>query len=99
MLWIKQLIASLAQSFRSSALAAIAVVVTGADGFLSAASAQAPPPQIPALQWEERSDWIDVRTDIAPAAIGDGQADDTVSIQNALTGVRDGSVLYFPPGG
>ena len=63
-----------------------------------AAVALAAPPQIPALPWEERSDWINVKTDMAPAAIGDGKADDTAAIQNALTRVRDGSVLYFPPG-
>jgi hypothetical protein len=62
------------------------------------ASTPTPPTQIPALQWEERSDWVNVKTDLAPAAIGDGQADDTAAIQHALAGVRDGSVLYFPPG-
>lgn len=80
------------------AKAALAMLALGADGLLSAATAPAAPPQIPVLQWEERSDWINVKTDIAPAAIGDGRADDTVAIQNALAGVRDGSVLYFPPG-
>jgi Pectate lyase superfamily protein len=53
---------------------------------------------IPVLQWEERSDWINIKTGIAPSAIGDGKADDTAAIQKALNGVRDGSVLYFPPG-
>jgi hypothetical protein len=64
-------------------------------GLLSCSSAA---PQIPALKWEERSDWINVKTDIAPAATGDGKADDTLAIQKALTGLRDGSILYFPPG-
>lgn len=54
--------------------------------------------QIPALRWEERSDWINLKTDVTPAAIGDGQADDTAAIQKALAEVRDGSILYFPPG-
>lgn len=81
-----------------SGVLALATVVMGANGFLSATSAQAAPPQIPALQWQERSDWINVKTDIAPSAIGDGKADDTVALQNALNGLRDGSVLYFPPG-
>jgi hypothetical protein len=54
--------------------------------------------RIPALAWEERSDWINVKTEITPRAIGDGQADDTAAIQKALAGVRDGCVLYFPPG-
>ncbi len=65
---------------------------------VSTAGAVSAPPQIPALPWEERSDWINVKADIAPAAIGDGKADDTVAIQKALSGVRDGAVLYFPPG-
>jgi hypothetical protein len=64
----------------------------------SAKSAAVAAPQIPALQWEERSDWINVKTDLTPPAVGDGHADDTVALQKALAGVRDGSVLYFPPG-
>ncbi len=84
-------------TFRSGVLA-LATVVMGVNGFLPATSAEAASPQIPALQWQERSDRINVKTDIAPAAIGDGKADDTVAIQKALNGVRDGSVLYFPPG-
>lgn len=67
-------------------------------GFLSAASAGAAPPQIPTLSWAERSDWINVKTDLAPAAVGDGQADDTPALQKAFNGLRDGSVLHLPPG-
>jgi hypothetical protein len=74
------------------------IVVLGASGLWSASTAQAAPPQIPALHWEKRSDWINVKTGLTPPAIGDGKADDTVAIQKALAGVRDGSVLYFPPG-
>ena len=88
----------LGQRFLLVAEAAIVVLSPGATGVLSAAAAPAARPQIPVLRWEERSDWINVRTDLAPAAIGDGEADDTVAIQNALAGVRDGSVLFFPPG-
>ncbi len=56
------------------------------------------PPQIPALVWEERSDWVNVQTDVSPAARGDGLVDDTVAIQSALAAVRDGMTVYFPPG-
>jgi hypothetical protein len=63
-----------------------------------AAPAPATPLQIPALGWEERSDWINLKTDVTPAAIGDGQADDTAAIQRAFAEVHDGSILYFPPG-
>jgi hypothetical protein len=89
------MVTALTPLFRSEALAAIATVVMGTNGVLSAGAAQ---PQVPALHWEERSDWINVKTDIAPTAIGDGKADDTAAIQKALHGVRDGTVLYFPPG-
>lgn len=59
---------------------------------------RAAPPQIPSLPWQQRSDWINVKTDVEPRAVGDGRADDTAAIQKAFRGVRDGSVLYFPPG-
>ena len=78
--------------------AAVAVAVMVLHGLLGAASAGAAAPQIPALSWDERSDWINVKTDIVPAAVGDGRADDTLALQKALNGLRDGSVLYFPPG-
>ena len=55
-------------------------------------------PNIPALNWTERSDWVNVKTDITPAAAGDGVADDTAAIQTAFDGVASGSVLYFPAG-
>lgn len=55
-------------------------------------------PQIPALEWEERSDWINVRADISPRAAGDGKADDTAALQKALDATRDGAVIYLPPG-
>ena len=61
-------------------------------------SLHAASPQIPTLEWQERSDWINVKTDITPAAIGDGKADDTVAIQKALNNVRDGATVYFPAG-
>lgn len=82
----------------SVARAAAALLALSATGILSAAPGPATPARIPALRWEERSDWINVKTDITPAAVGDGRADDTLAIQTALAGVRDGSVVYFPPG-
>ena len=53
---------------------------------------------IPDLPWEKRSDWVDVKTDVAPAAKGDGLADDTAALQKALDGVTHGSVVYLPAG-
>ena len=53
---------------------------------------------IPDLPWEKRSDWIDVKTDAAPAARGNGAADDTVAIQGVFDKAVDGMTIYFPPG-
>jgi hypothetical protein len=55
-------------------------------------------PRIPVLNWEQRSDWVSVKTDVTPAAVGDGVADDTAAIQKALDGVGSGSCVYLPPG-
>jgi lysophospholipase L1-like esterase len=63
-----------------------------------ATSAPAAPPDIPSLPWQERSDWINVRTDVTPAAVGDGQADDTATIQAALDLGRQAKAVYLPPG-
>jgi hypothetical protein len=54
--------------------------------------------QVPALKWEKRSDWISVKTDVQPAAKGDGVADDTAAIQAALDKVATGSVIFLPAG-
>jgi len=57
---------------------------------------------IPDLRWTKRSDWISVKTDVEPAAKGDGVADDSAAIQAALDqiGERPGDpkVVYLPPG-
>ena len=58
----------------------------------------APPPDIPRLNWVERSDWINVRTGVTPRAVGDGKADDTAAIQAALDTPGDGQSIYLPPG-
>ena len=55
-------------------------------------------PRIPVLNWEKRSDWVNVKTDVTPAAVGDGVADDTAAVQKALDGVDSGSSVYLPPG-
>lgn len=53
---------------------------------------------IPSLAWEERSDWINVQTDVTPGAVGDGQADDTGAIQAALNMGGPTKSVYLPPG-
>ena len=47
-------------------------------------AAEQGPPMIPDLPWEKRSDWIDVKTGVTPAAKGDGLADDTDALQAAF---------------
>ena len=57
-------------------------------------------PELPQLNWEERSDWINVKAKFG--AVGDGKADDTAALQAALDSLKDGydfpNTLYFPPG-
>ena len=57
---------------------------------------------LPEIDLVERSDWINIKTDIISQAAGDGLSDDTKAIQSALNklGLRPGEpkVLYFPPG-
>jgi len=53
------------------------------------------PSDIPRLDWQPRSDWVNVR---GLGAVGDGEADDTPALQRALDGVTDGSTVYLPPG-
>jgi hypothetical protein len=60
-------------------------------------------PQLPDLPWQQRSDWINIRT---AGAKGDGVTDDTAAIQSVLDHLRDKlpagqprqRVVYFPPG-
>lgn len=55
-------------------------------------------PDIPQLDWQPRSDWINVQSDVKPAAVGDGQSDDTMAIQSALDRGPNGKTIYLPPG-
>ena len=56
-------------------------------------------PPLPILQWEQRSDWLNV---LSFGAKGDGQSDDTLAIQSALNlfsnTVTQNTTLYFPAG-
>ncbi len=57
---------------------------------------------LPELHQVKRSDWVNVKTDVNPGAIGDGLTDDTPAIQAALNkiGSHPGTpkVVYLPPG-
>ena len=60
-------------------------------------------PTLPRLNWEERSDWINVKTKVTPKAVGDGVADDTAALQAALDslkseGYANPNTIYLPPG-
>jgi hypothetical protein len=61
-------------------------------------AASALDPDIPRLDWQPRSDWINVQKDIVPPAVGDGKADDTAAIQAALNRGVQGKTIYLPPG-
>ncbi|HEY3398839.1 MAG TPA: glycosyl hydrolase family 28-related protein [Armatimonadota bacterium] len=68
---------------------------------LGGCAAWAAGPQIPALNWEPRSDWVNVKQ-VTPAAVGDGVADDTAALQAALDriGERPGDTktVFLPAG-
>ena len=59
-------------------------------------------PLLPELKWEPRSDWINVKTDVTPRAIGDGVADDTAALQAALNGLSEApgqrNTVFIPAG-
>ena len=64
----------------------------------SAFPSSSAPPDIPRLDWQPRSDWINVKTDVTPPALGDGRADDTAPLQAALDRGVKGKTMYLPPG-
>lgn len=65
---------------------------------LLSAPALAAPPDTASLPWRERSDWVNVKTDVTPAAVGDGRADDTAASQAALDLGRQSKAVYLPTG-
>jgi len=75
----------------------------GAALFLSSpGSTQADESRIPALRWVVRYDWINVRRDVTPQAVGDGKADDTAALQAGLDALSDQTggrnTLHLPAG-
>jgi hypothetical protein len=84
-------------------LAGAASMAYGSDAPVAAAGANIP--ELPELNWEQRSDWLNVKTGmegIGPAAVGDGVADDTAALQAAFDHIvrpdSSFSTVYIPPG-
>lgn len=51
--------------------------------------------QLPKLDWEPRSDWLDVRL---AGAKGDGKADDSAALQKVFDQIEPGTTVYLPAG-
>ena len=51
--------------------------------------------ELPRLDWEPRSDWLNVRQ---LGAKGDGKTDDTQALQEAFGQVKPGTTVYLPAG-
>ena len=68
---------------------------------LVATALHAAGPQLPDLNWEPRSDWVNVKS-VTPPAVGDGVADDTAALQAAFNQVGerpgDTKIAFLPPG-
>lgn len=59
-------------------------------------------PLLPSLNWQKRAEWVSVKTDVSPPAVGDGIHDDTASLQAALDSLRNtpnGLRCVFLPAG
>lgn len=88
------------QSKHHKLLIAIALTALSTAAHYAAASTA---PLLPVLDWQQRSDWVNVQKDVSPAAFGDGVHDDTAAIQAALNRLDNDYVsraktVYFPPG-
>jgi len=88
------------QSKHYKVFLAIALATLSTASYHAAAS---PAPLLPVLDWQQRSDWVNVKTNVQPAAVGDGVHDDTAAIQAALNRldtsyVSQTKTVYFPPG-
>lgn len=51
--------------------------------------------QLPVFNWEQRSDWVNVKDF---GAVGDGKTDDSAALQKAFDKLEDGVTIYLPPG-
>ncbi len=83
-------------------LLALTLVLSSLSVLFGQMPARAATPQLPNLNWQKRSDWVNVKTDVTPAAVGDGVHDDTAALQAALSRIKNASgaplVVYLPAG-
>lgn len=79
-----------------------ALVLAFLSLWLAPLAARAAAPPLPVLNWQQHSDWINVKTDVKPAAVGDGVHDDTAAIQAGLNRLSRGyfgsKTLFLPEG-
>ena len=84
---------------KKSILPGIAVGIMVCSVFMSAGFADRKPVDskapIPVLNWEPRSDWLNVKDF---GAQGDGKADDTEAVQAVLDKVDNGGTVYLSAG-
>ena len=102
-LMFKTIFEALPLMLKSNIHKLLPVLLLVASGLFSAfSSVQAAVPSLPVLNWQERSDWVNVKTNVTPVAYGDGIHDDTAAIQAGLKILTQGyygrKVLYLPTG-
>lgn len=79
----------------------VVAIAASADADQSKSQVKTNEPDIPVLNWTQRSDWLNVKSALneeTPGAAGDGVADDTAAIQATLDQIKTGATIYFPAG-
>ena len=71
------------------------VVGSGLCFVLTSAAMGAESLELPRLDWEPRSDWLNVRR---AGAKGDGITDDTAALQKVFSQIESGTTVYLPAG-
>ena len=71
------------------------VVGSGLCFAVTSAAMAAESLELPRLDWEPRSDWLNIRR---AGAKGDGITDDTAALQKVFSQIESGTTVYLPPG-